>query len=119
MVVDVAHSFDWTILIRPYPQMGEKMSGITLEQLDELLRQIEEDYRMDMAALERLSRRCNSAPATASAPDMPVSNSTQPGPSRVKSAPPAPVATASRVPEPQPDELAGSLRAMFASSRKS
>jgi hypothetical protein len=120
VVADVAHSFDWTILIRPHPQKGEKMSGITLEQLDELLRQIEADYKMDMAALERLSRLCSGAAATASAPaDIPVSNVAQLGASRVKSVPPAPLPPTSRAPEPQPDELAGSLRAMFANSRKS
>jgi len=95
------------------------MSGITWEQLDELLRQLEDDYKMDMAALERLSRRCSGAPATASAlAEMAVSNGAQPGPSRVTPAPPAPLTATARAPELQPDELAGSLRAMFSNPRK-
>jgi hypothetical protein len=95
------------------------MSGITLEQLNELRRQIEEDYRMDMAALERLSRRWSDAPVTSSVPaEVPVSNGAQLGASRVNSAPPAPLAPTFRAPESQPDELDGSLRAMFANSRK-
>jgi hypothetical protein len=65
------------------------MSCIIWEQLDELRRQIEEDYRMDMATLEHLLQRFSGAPATASAPAyMPILNGAQLGPSRVKSAPP-------------------------------
>jgi hypothetical protein len=118
MVQAVPHSLNWTILIRPRLQEGKKMPGILWEQLDELRRQIEEDYRMDMAAIERLSRYFSGAPATASAPSyMPVSNGAQLGPSRVKSAPPAPLTLTSDAPERRPDELGDSLRAMFASNR--
>jgi hypothetical protein len=90
------------------------MSGVR-EQLDELRRQIEEDYRVDLAALEHLLRRFSGAPTTASAAaSMPVSNGAPMGPSRVKSAEPAPPALASDGPERQSDEVDGSLRAMFA-----
>jgi hypothetical protein len=83
--------------------------------LDELRRQIEEDYKVDLAALEHLLRRFSGASTTASAPaSMPVSNGAQMGPSRVKSAPPAPPAPASDAPERLSDEVDGSLRAMFA-----
>jgi len=94
------------------------MPGTVLEQLNELRRQIEEDYRMDMAALERLSRHSGHAPATASASGpIPVSNSAQLAASWVKSAPPATPLTNSKAPEPQPDDLDSSLRTMFANYR--
>ena len=87
------------------------------EKLNELRRQIEEDYRVDMAALDRLSRHFSSAPATISAPgNMPVSNGAHPSPSIVNSAP-APRTRTSDAPERQPDELDGSLRSMFSNYR--
>ena len=56
--------------IARHTKKGEQiMAGFSREQLDALRRQIEEDYRLDMAALERLQRRfSNSAPA----PSLPV-----------------------------------------------
>ena len=91
------------------------MSGILSEKLDELRGQIEEEYRLDMAALEHLLRRFSGVPATASAPaSMPVSNGAERGSSRVKSAPPGRPSLASDAPERQSDEVDGSLRSMFA-----
>lgn len=88
-------------------------TGLSREQLDALRRQIEEDYRLDMAAIERLQRRfASSAPAPnfqqGSLPPLGggVENVGQALP---KADPPR---------EPQTDELAGSLRAMFSSQRK-
>ena len=88
------------------------------EKLNELRRQIEEDYRVDMAALDRLSRHFISAPASISAPgNMPVSNGAHANSSMAKSAPPAPPTRTSDAPERQPDELDGSLRSMFSNYR--
>ena len=91
------------------------MSGILSESLDELRRQIEEEHRLDMAALEHVLRRFSGLPATASAPaNMPLSNGAERGSSRVKSAPPGRPAPASKAPERQSDEGDASLSAMFA-----
>ena len=87
------------------------MSGILPENLDELRRQVEEDYRLDMAALEHLSRRFSGAAAADSAAAyMPASNGAERGASRGRSAPPAPRAVAS---DAQSEEADGSLRSMF------
>lgn len=90
------------------------MSGILSENLDELRRQIEEDYRLDLAALEHLLRRFSGPPETASAPaHTPVSNGAERGSSRGRSAPPARPGLASEGPELKSDEVDASLRAMF------
>jgi hypothetical protein len=91
------------------------------EQLDVLKRQIEEEYKLDMAAIERLQRRfmaAGGAPSGRSLSSAPA-----------VTAPPAylaPVPEASSTPAPvvelpqdrQPDELTGTLRAMFSGQRK-
>jgi len=87
-------------------------TGLNRDQLDALRRQIEEDYRLDTAAIERLQRRfATSAPAYPAA-GLPQSNTTIE--SLGNALPPKQEAPR----EPQPDELAGSLRAMFSSQRK-
>lgn len=91
--------------------------GFTREQLDALRRQIEEDYRLDVAAIERLQRRFSAAPASA-----PANNYPPPGMSSMGSTietlgtPLPPKVDVNR--DPQNDELTGSLRAMFSSQRK-
>jgi hypothetical protein len=91
------------------------MTGFSREQLDALRRQIEEDYRLDMAALERLQRRfTNSASA---APAFPASGLTSTG-STIETLGNALPPKQELPREPQADELAGSLRAMFSSQRK-
>jgi hypothetical protein len=84
------------------------MAGLDREQLDALRRQVEEDYRLDLAAIERFQRRFTSGNTIS---------------------PPATSATISEIrgavvpiPEPQgqaePDELTGSLRSMFSTYRR-
>ena len=104
------------------------MTGFSKEQLEALRRQIEEDYRMDVAAIDRLLRRFSGsvpsapAPAPASAPASysPAPTSTPLAAAPMVDAAPAPAASmpSSNAQEPQNDELAGSIRAMFASYRK-
>ncbi len=90
------------------------MAGFSREQLDALRRQIEEDYRLDMAALERLQRRfSNSAPA----PSYP-SSGLAPAGNTIETLGSALPPKQELPREPQADELAGSLRAMFSSQRK-
>jgi hypothetical protein len=84
------------------------------EQLEMLKRRAEEDFRLDMAAIERLQRRYIPTTAgTAPAPYTPVYSASA---SEGAEAP----ATYSRVepvPASRPDELTSSLRAMFSQSR--
>ena len=78
------------------------------EQLEALRRQIEDDYRLDMAAIERLQRRF-----------MPAGT----GGSSVREAP-APERNVTVLPtlesqsEPQQDELTNTLRGMFSTHRR-
>jgi hypothetical protein len=92
------------------------------EQLETLKRQIEEEYRLDMAAIERLQRRFMAAGGTSS------SGRSLPSTGNVNSAPsylaPVPEAQPAALPivelpqERQPDELTGTLRAMFSTQRR-
>ncbi|HWG22171.1 MAG TPA: hypothetical protein VG225_16700 [Terracidiphilus sp.] len=84
------------------------------EQLDALRRQIEEDFRLDMSAIERLQRRfASSAPASNFPPAnfSPANNTieTMGTPLQPKKEQPR---------DQQPDELTDSLRAMFSNQRK-
>ena len=78
------------------------------EQLETLKRQIDEDYRLDMAAVERLQRRFLGAGAGHSN----LNNGT-PLDRRVTVLP-----TLDAQPEPEPDELTNTLRGMFSAHRK-
>lgn len=92
------------------------MTGFSREQLDGLRRQIEEDYRLDMAALERMQRRfSNTAPAAA--PSFQGSGLSSNG-NTIETLGNALPPKQELQREPQADELAGSLRAMFSSQRK-
>lgn len=107
------------------------MVSMTKEQLDALRTQIEEDYRLDLAAIERLQRRfVNSGPANAPAlasgnvnlsapaePSAPANTA-----SYWNSAPAAPIQeeippSYDPAPIPQGDELHTSLRSIFTSQR--
>ncbi|HUY93924.1 MAG TPA: hypothetical protein VMU71_01455 [Terracidiphilus sp.] len=92
-------------------------TGFSKDQLDALRRQIEDDYRLDVAAIERLQRRFSNAPSAPSAPAYTPSG-LPPASSTIETMgtalPPRPEQSR----EPQADELAGSLRAMFSSQRK-
>jgi len=103
------------------------MTGLTRDQLEALRRQIEEDYRMDIAAIDRLMRRFSfsgvSTPAPVYSPASnaaPLSGAPLNGSVLVDATAPAPqpAPLPSASPEPQNDELAGSIRAMFNSYRK-
>ncbi|HEY3628691.1 MAG TPA: hypothetical protein VGL00_20550 [Terracidiphilus sp.] len=86
------------------------MGSFDREQLEALKRQIEEDYRLDIAAIERLQRRF--------VPSGPVA--------AVRETPPAPVTdrnvtilpSLESQAEAQPDELTNTLRGMFSSHRR-
>ena len=92
-------------------------TGFSKEQLDALRRQIEEDYRLDVAAIERLQRRFSLSAPSVPAP-APAYQSLSQANSTIETLgtalPPRPEPQR----EPQADELAGSLRAMFSSQRK-
>ncbi len=85
----------------------------SLEQLETLRRQVEEDYKLDMAAIDRLQRRFNDAMAGGSRILAPMVEK-QPV---VQPASVAPVPTVDARAQ-QPDELTESLRTMFSSYRK-
>jgi len=84
------------------------MPGLNREQLETLRRQVEEDYKLDLAAIERLQRRFI-APAANPLPAMGGAASEIHGPV---------LAMPESQPEPQADELTGTLRAMFSNYRK-
>jgi hypothetical protein len=80
------------------------------EQLEALRRQVEEDYKLDIAAIERLLRRHSTASSSTSvsASDSSASLSTYSAPSRRAEA-------ESRIEQGrgEGDDLAGSIRTMF------
>jgi hypothetical protein len=84
------------------------MAVFDREQLEALKRQIEDDYRLDMAAIERLQRRFISSNGGLSQ----VSN-TATVEKRVTVLP-----TLEAQGEAQPDELTNTLRGMFSAHRK-
>lgn len=86
------------------------------DQLEALKRQIDEDYRLDMAAIERLYRRFipSASRPTASV----VTNIETRGAAVEPRGAAMPKVIAQDEPQPQADELTGSLRAMFSSIHK-
>ncbi|HEY3704670.1 MAG TPA: hypothetical protein VGL22_06375 [Terracidiphilus sp.] len=100
------------------------------EQLDTLKRLIEEEYRLDMAAIERLQRRfvslegSNSGGREASngggraLSTVASTSSTSSYPAPVVETQPAASAVIDLPQERQPDELTGTLRAMFSTQRR-
>jgi hypothetical protein len=99
------------------------MGSLDRDQLEALRKQVEEDYRLDMAAIERLQRRflgsVSSVPSS-------VPANTAPAPSNMSSWNQAPISDTrgdglpkyDSAPNPQGDEVTSSLRAMFSNSRK-
>jgi hypothetical protein len=83
------------------------MAMFDREQLEALRRQIEDDYRLDMAAIERLQRRFNASGTLSNG------NNGTPIDKRVTVLP-----TIEAQGEPQPDELTNTLRGMFSAHRK-
>jgi hypothetical protein len=85
------------------------------EQLDFLKRRAEEDFRLDMAAIERLQRRLMAVSGCAVSPiSSPVNTASKPEPSIPQAAPAIFEALPAAL---QPDELGNSLRAMFSAAR--
>jgi hypothetical protein len=92
------------------------------EQLDALKRQIEEEYKLDMAAIDRLQRRFVAAGGgNGGGRSLSSAAAVAPPPAYLAPVPEAPLAAAPIVELPQerqPDELTGTLRAMFSGQRK-
>lgn len=82
------------------------------DQLDQMKRQIEEEYRLDMEALERLQRRFNSQASGGSR----LSSHSAPPPS-IKAEPQSSSSLDSHS-AAQQDDITASLRTMFSSVRK-
>jgi hypothetical protein len=94
---------------------GMMMAGLDRDQLDALRRQVEEDYRLDIAAIERFQRRfaganTNSPPATSTA--------TAPTGATVSEIRGASMPIPEPVGQAEPDELTGTLRTMFSTYRR-
>jgi hypothetical protein len=96
-------------------RLGGKKIRMDKEQLEVLRRQVEEDYKLDIAAIERLQRRFISASESTPSDSVPLSGNSSPNersnfdtrlepPDRVSPLGPA---------ERKRDELEGSLRTMF------
>jgi hypothetical protein len=88
------------------------------EQLDALKRQIEEEYRLDMAAIERLQRRfmhSGTSSSSSSSNGRSLASAATASPSYLVPGPDSQAASpVLELPqERQPDELTGTLRAMF------
>jgi len=92
------------------------------EQLDSLKKQIEEEYRLDMAAIERLQRRfMTSGGNNAGGRSLSTAGAVNAAPSYLAPVPEAQPAASPVVELPQerqPDELTGTLRAMFSTQRR-
>jgi len=89
------------------------------EQLEALKRQIEEEYKLDMAAIERLQRRFGLGSAPANGRSLSPAQAVSAAPAYLAPVPEAPAAPVVELPqERQPDELTGTLRAMFSGQRK-
>lgn len=84
------------------------MAALDREQLEAFKRQIEEDYRLDLAAIERLQWRIVSTNGSLAKPahGEPQSKTSRPLPALEPQA------------QQQPDDLANSLAGMFMSYRK-
>ncbi len=101
------------------------------EQLEALRRQVDEEYRLDIAAIERLQRRYSafnfapnaipSAPTAAPSDNIPRGAYSAPAEWTNFEAgvePPSQALPPSLPPARQNDELVGSLRTMFGNGRK-
>ena len=93
------------------------------EQLDALKRQIEEEYKLDMAAIERLQRRFMTASGASSGRSLSTAAAAvAASPAYLAPVPeasaPAPAPVVELPQDRQPDELTGTLRAMFSGQRK-
>ena len=85
----------------------------SLEQLEALRRQVEEDYKLDIAAIERIQRRFKDMSAGISRVAIPSVEKQSKADTNVVALPPTLESRGQ-----QPDELTESLRTMFSSYRK-
>jgi hypothetical protein len=90
------------------------------DQLDALKRQIEEEYKLDMAAIERLQRRFMTSNGGSTGRSLASPSPVSAAPAFLAPVAEAPIAApVVELPqERQPDELTGTLRAMFSGQRK-
>jgi len=85
----------------------------SIEQLETLKRQVEEDFKLDIAAIERLQRRFLDGRGMGKVNLLPEAQSAIP-----QNAVSLPTTPEPRKQPQQPDELSESLRTMFSSYRK-
>ncbi len=89
------------------------MGNLDREQLEALKRQIEEDYKLDMAAIERLQKRfIGSTPGVAAVKEVAVAERAV-GDRNLTVLP-----TLENQSEAQPDDLTNTLRGMFSTHRR-
>lgn len=96
------------------------MAGLDREQLEALRRQVEEDYRLDITAIERMQRRFIGQTSNPPAASFSSGNGSYSSGSNgsVTEARGAALPTLETRVQAQPDELTGSLRTMFSSHLK-
>ena len=98
------------------------MAGMDREQLDALRRQVEEDYRLDLAAIERFQRRFTggntNSPSATNATISEIRGAVMPIPEPQTQARGAVVPIPEPVGQAEPDELTGTLRSMFSTYRR-
>ena len=110
------------------------IAALDRDQIEALKRQVEEDYKLDMAAIERFQRRFTggntTSPALTSAPSATTATvseirGAELRGTEIRSAEmrgPEPRGAIVPIPEPvgqsEPDELTGSLRSMFSTYRR-
>ena len=94
------------------------MAGIDRDQLDALKRQLEEEFRLDMAAIERIQSRVKITAEPAPAKEQPPVSSAVSDAPFTETRPVAPTTRFEPPPQRPPEELEGTLRSMFSSSRR-
>jgi hypothetical protein len=102
-----------TVTINWLPREDGSMPAFEKDQLELMKRQIEEEYRLDMAAIERLQRRITGHGATGSHASHLAA---APAPLMIET-PAAPLPTLESLGSQQ-DDITSSLRTMFSSVRK-
>jgi hypothetical protein len=94
---------------------GNIMTGLNREQLEAFRRQVEEDYRLDMAAIERLQRRFSGQDTNI--PSTPTSSFSLGNNGPVIATHVSALPAIEALAPSQPDELTGTLRTMFSTLR--
>ena len=95
------------------------MASLDREQLEALKRQIDDDYRLDMAAIERLLRRVMpSGSPIAAVPSVRETPTAERAVERTVERNVTVLPTLETQGEAQPDDLTNTLRGMFSSHRR-